>query len=175
MAAVAVALWEVWATRSVVQALWTACGCPQGGTFHSAATDHTDWKEYQKGNLPMSKSERRPRLTAARKFELYLATRSPDAPLGEILRQYGVHLDDLRAIEQTVESSALAGLKAQARHGRLPTDVSPERVQQLEQEVAEKTRALAELSVSYTLLEKKERAESRARARANARRRRNAE
>jgi hypothetical protein len=57
----------------------------------------------------MSKSERRPRLTAARKFELYLATRSPDAPLGENLRQYGVHLDDLRAIEQqTVESSALA-------------------------------------------------------------------
>jgi hypothetical protein len=170
---VAVALWEVWATRSVVQALWAAAGCPQGGTFHSAA-DHTDWKEYRKGNPPMSKTERRPRLTAARKFELYLATRSPDAPLGEILRQYGVHLDDLRAIEQTVESSALAGLKAQARHGRLPTDLSPERVQQLEQEVAEKTRALAELSVSYTVLEKKERAESRARARASARQRRGA-
>ena len=122
----------------------------------------------------MSKSERRPRLTAARKFELYLATRSPDASLGEILRQYGVHLDDLRAIEQTVESSALAGLKAQARHGRLPTDLSPERVQQLEQEVAEKTHALAELSVSFALLEKKERAESRSRSQANAPRRRNA-
>jgi hypothetical protein len=174
MAAVAVALWEVWATRSVVQALWAAVGCPQGGTFHNAAIDHTDCKGYQKGNLPMSKSERRPRLTAARKFELYLATRAPDAPLGEILRQYGVHLDDLRAIEQTVESSALAGLKAQARHGRLPTDLSPERVQQLEQEVAEKTHALAELSVSFTLLEKKERAESRSRSRANASRRRNA-
>jgi hypothetical protein len=160
MAAVAVVLWEVWATRSVVHA------------FHNAATDHIDCKGYRKGNLPMSKSERRPRLTAARKFELYLATRSPEAPLGEILRQYGVHLDDLRAIEQTVESSSLAGLKAQARHGRLPTDVSAERVQQLEQEVAEKTRALAELSVSFTLLEKKERAESRSQA--NAPRRRNA-
>ena len=66
----------------------------------------------------MSKTERRPRLTTARKFELYLATRSADAPLGEILRQYGVHLDDLRAIERVVESSALAGLKAQSRHGR---------------------------------------------------------
>jgi hypothetical protein len=174
MAAVAVVLWEVWATRSVVQALWAAVGCPRGGTFHSAAIDHTDCKGYRKGNLAMSKSERRPRLTAARKFELYLATRSPDAPLGEILRQYGVHLDDLRAIEQTVESSALAGLKAQARHGRLPTDLSPERVQQLEQEVAEKTHALAELSVSFTLLEKKDRAESRSRSRANAPRRRNA-
>jgi len=69
----------------------------------------------------MSKTERRPRLTTARKFELYLATRSADAPLGEILRQYGVHLDDLRAIERVVESSALAGLKAQSRHGRQPT------------------------------------------------------
>jgi len=128
----------------------------------------------------MSKSERRPRLTAARKLELYLATRSPDAPLGEILRQYGVHLDDLRAIERTVESSALAGLKAQARHGRLPTDVSPERVQQLEEELAEKTRALAELGVSFALLEKKDRAEAcaeahvRSRSQAKGSRRRNA-
>jgi len=115
----------------------------------------------------MSKSESRPRLTAARKFELYLATRSTDAPLGEILRQYGVHLDDLRVIERTVESSALAGLKAQSRHGRQSTDLSPARVQQLEQELAEKTHALAELSVSYTLLEKKDRAESRASLPAN--------
>ena len=122
----------------------------------------------------MSNTERRPRLTAARKFELYLATRSPDAPLGEILRQYGVHLDDLRVIERTVESAALAGLKAQSRHGRQPNDLSPERVQQLEQELAEKTRALAELGVSFALLEKKERAESRSRSRANDSRRRNA-
>ena len=108
----------------------------------------------------MSKTESRRRLTAARKFELYLATRAPNAPLGELLRQYGVHLDDLRAIEQTVERAALAGLKGP--HGSQPTDLSPVRVQQLEQELAEKTHALAELSVSYTLLEKKDRAESRA-------------
>ena len=120
----------------------------------------------------MSKSESRPRLTAARKFELYLATRSTNAPLGEILRQYGVHLDDLRQIEGVVESSALAGLKAHTRRGRQPTDLSPARVQQLEQELAEKTHALVELSVSYTLLEKKDRAESRASLRVNGSRRR---
>ena len=73
----------------------------------------------------MSKSESRPRLTAARKLELYLATRAPEAPVGEILRQYGVHLDDLRQIERVIEGSALAALKAQARHGRQPTDLSP--------------------------------------------------
>ena len=120
----------------------------------------------------VSKSESRPRLTATRKFELYLVTRAKDAPLGEILRQYGVHLDDLRTLERIVESSALAGLKAHTRRGRQPTDLSPARVQQLEHELAEKTHALVELSVSYTLLEKKDRAESRASLRVNGSRRR---
>lgn len=101
------------------------------------------------------------RLTAQRKLELYLATRSAEAPVGEILRQYGLHLDDLRQIERTIESAALAALKVQGRHGRLPTDATPERLLHLEQELTEKTRALAELSVAFTVLEKKEREDSR--------------
>jgi hypothetical protein len=101
------------------------------------------------------------RLTAQRKLELYLATRSTEAPVGEILRQYGLHLDDLRQIEQTIESAALAALKVQGRHGRLPTEVTPERLLHLEQELTEKTRALAELSVAFTVLEKKEREDCR--------------
>ena len=109
----------------------------------------------------MTKAKPTLRLTAQRKLELYQATRIPDAPIGELLRQYGVHLDDLRQIEQTVESAALAALKVQGRHGRLPTVVTPERVQQLEQEVSEKMQALAELSIAYTVLEKKERTGSR--------------
>lgn len=108
----------------------------------------------------MTKTKSTQRLTAQRKLELYRATRAPDAPVGEILREYGLHLDDLREIEQTIESAALAALKVNGRHGRLPSDVSPERVLQLEQELGEKTRALAELSVAFTLLEKKEREES---------------
>ena len=120
----------------------------------------------------MGKPKTIQRLTAPRRLELYLATRAPEAPVGEILRQYGVHLDDLRQIEQTVESAALAALKAQGRHGRRPSDVSPERVLQLEQELNEKTRALAELSVAFTLLEKKEREESRLVSPANRSRRR---
>ena len=103
------------------------------------------------------------RLTAQRKLELYLATRAPEAPVGELLRQYGVHLDDLRQIEQTIKSAALAALKVQGRHGRLPTDVSPERLLHLEQELTEKTRALADPRASggFTVLEKKEREDSR--------------
>ena len=98
-----------------------------------------------------------PRLTAQRKLELYQATRAPEAPVGELLRQAGVHLDDLREIERIVESASLTALKVAGRHGRLPTNVTPERVLQLEHELQEKTSALAELSVAYTLLEKKDR------------------
>jgi len=98
-----------------------------------------------------------PRLTAQRKLELYQATRAPEAPVGELLRQAGVHLDDLREIERIVESASLTALKVAGRHGRLPTNVTPERVLQLEHELQEKTTALAELSVAYTLLEKKDR------------------
>ena len=108
----------------------------------------------------MTKTKSTQRLTAQRKLELYLATRAPDAPVGEVLRAYGLHLDALREIEQTIESAALVALKVNGRHGRLPSDVSPERVLQLEQELSEKTRALAELSVAFTVLEKKEREES---------------
>ena len=114
----------------------------------------------------MTKTKSTQRLTAQRKLELYLATRAPDAPVGEILREHGLHLDDLREIEQTIESAALAALKVRGRHGRRPRDVSPERTLQLEQELSETTagrgsrRALAELSVAFTVLEKKEREES---------------
>lgn len=121
-----------------------------------------------------SNAKRAPRLTAQRKLELYLATRPAEAPMGELVRQYGVHLDDLRQIEQTIEAAALAALKVQGRHGRLPGEVSPERVLQLEQELREKTAALAELSVAYTLLEKKERAASPASKRVSGSRRRRA-
>jgi hypothetical protein len=122
----------------------------------------------------MTKSKSTQRLTAQRKLELYLATRAPDAPVGEILREYGLHLDDLREIEQTIESAALAALKVHSRHGRQPSDVSPERTLQLEQELSEKTRALAELSVAFTVLEKKEREESQRVSPANRSRRRRA-
>ena len=106
--------------------------------------------------MPKAKSST-PRLTAQRKLDLYQATRATDAPVGELLRQAGVHLDDLREIERIVESASLTALKVTGRHGRLPTNVTPERVLQLEHALPEKTTALAELSVAYTLLEKKDR------------------
>jgi transposase-like protein len=111
----------------------------------------------------VSDNQRPKRLTAQKKFELYLETRTPEAPIGEIIRRYGAHLPQLRHIEEVVESAAMAALKADGRKRPQPSVVTPERVLQLEAELAEKTQALAELSVAYSLLEKNRRVASRSR------------
>lgn len=121
----------------------------------------------------MNENQRPKRLTAQKKFELYLETRAPEASIGEILRRYGVHLPQLRRIEEVVESAAIAALKADGRKRVQPSVVTPERVLQLETELAEKTQALAELSVAYSLLEKKERVASRSWLQGNVSPRRN--
>lgn len=96
------------------------------------------------------------RLTAERKFRIFLETRKEDAPVGEILRKYGLTLADLRAIEEAVESSAIAGLKVRAGHRGHPP-VTPEEHDRVCRELREKERALAELTVEYTLLKKDDR------------------
>jgi len=102
------------------------------------------------------------RMTAQRKLDVYRKTRDANAPIGEILREYGLHLDDLRRIEGTVESAALAALKVNGSHHKLVSvgDVTNERVAQLEQEIREKTEALAEMSMAFITLEKKDRLSS---------------
>ena len=102
------------------------------------------------------KNSRPKRLTAQRKFQIYLETRNPDAPIGEILRRYGLHLKDLRAIEEKVESSAIAGLKV--HYGRqAKRDVTWDEHEQALGELREKEQALADLTVEYQLFKKKDR------------------
>jgi len=62
----------------------------------------------------MAEGKQGRRLTAERKFRIFLETREPDTPVGEILRRHGLTLEDLRAIEAAVESAALAGRRAPA-------------------------------------------------------------
>lgn len=105
----------------------------------------------------MAEGKQWQRLTAERKFRIFLETRNPDAPVGEILRRYGLTLEDLRAIEEAVESSAIAGLKVRAGHRNHATPETPEEYARVCRELREKERALAELTVEYTLLKKNER------------------
>ncbi len=108
----------------------------------------------------MAEGKQWARLRAERKFRIFLETRGTEAPVGEILRRHGLTLEDLRAIEAAVESAAIAGLKVRAGHRMLKAPVTPEEHARVCQELREKERALAELSVEYTLLKKSERSGS---------------
>lgn len=105
----------------------------------------------------MAEGKQWQRLTAERKFRIFLETRRKDAPTGEILRKYGLTLDDLRAIEEAVESSAIAGLKVRAGHRKPGAPQTPEEYARVCRELREKERALAELTVEYTLRKQHER------------------
>jgi transposase-like protein len=96
--------------------------------------------------------EKRKRLTAKRKFELFLEVKQKEANVGEILRRHGVHLNDLRRIEAEVERAAIDALKGRHNGGSVSaTDYS-----MLAQELAQKEKALAELMVEYMLLKKRD-------------------
>lgn len=107
--------------------------------------------------------EKRGRMTARKKFEVYLEARKNPEKLGEVLRRYGLHLNDFRRIEAAVETAAVEALKGRRNgSGRMGAGGGPE-YEALVQELAEKDKALAELTVEYTLLKKNERLDSRGR------------
>jgi hypothetical protein len=105
-------------------------------------------------------NERPKRITAQMKFKMYMETRSTDAPVGEILRRYGLLLPDLREIEETVEQAAISALKVNGSRKPLPTEVAPEEYQRVVNELQEKDKALADLTVEYQLFKKKQYLES---------------
>jgi hypothetical protein len=96
------------------------------------------------------------RLTAKTKFEIYLRTRDENAPVGEILREYGLHLSDLKEIEELVEAGAISRLKTKQSKIKSDNEVSSEDVEELRKELARKEKALTEMSDEYLLLKKKD-------------------
>lgn len=101
------------------------------------------------------------RLTARRKFEVYLEAQKNPEKLGEVLRKYGLHLNDLRAIEATVEAAAVEALKVRRNGEGGRSGVSGPEYEALVQELSEKEQALAEMTLQYALLKKSERSASR--------------
>ena len=100
-------------------------------------------------------NQRPKRLTAKRKFELYLETRNPEAPIGGIPRRSGVHLADLRRIEEAVERGAVSALKVSSGRQARKRHVTPEEYERLAMELREKEKALADLTVEYQPFKKK--------------------
>ena len=100
------------------------------------------------------------RLTAKRKFEIYLETRKEGAKVGEILRREGIHLNDLREIEEVVERGAVGSLKSRGPGRLMRRKIDPLEYEQLKQELKDKEKAMSDLMVEYTLLKKSEKSES---------------
>jgi len=98
------------------------------------------------------KSKRR-FLTPEKKFQIFLETQRGDKPTGEILRREGLYASDLTRIRQQVQEGALGRLSAKPGKHRSP--VSADEYENLKQELEEKERALADLSVELAILRKK--------------------
>lgn len=108
---------------------------------------------------------KRRRLTAKRKFEIYLETKKEDAKIGEILRREGIHLNDLRAIEEQVECGAISALKMKGPGRGIRKKIDPVEYDYLKRELQEKEKAMSDLLVEHSLLKKRDELESRARFR----------
>ena len=78
-----------------------------------------------------------------------------DAKVGEILRRYGLYSSDLVRIRKIVEEGAIEALANSVPGRKRIKTVSKEQYNQLEDELDEKQKALAEMSVLFTSLKKK--------------------
>ena len=97
----------------------------------------------------------RRRLSADDKWHIYQLCQEPGAKIGEILRQHGLYSSDLQNIRRAVEVGAKERLRQSIPGRRKVTVVPKEDHDRLQAELAEKEKALAEMSVLFTSLKKK--------------------
>lgn len=94
------------------------------------------------------------RLTARRKFQIFVETRGKEAPVGEILRRWNLTLEQLREIERVVQEGATQALRVRSGRRARPKEVTPEAFGQMQRELLVKEKALAELAVELMLVKK---------------------
>ena len=102
----------------------------------------------------MSTTKRR-KLSATRKWEIYQECQEPGAIIGEVLRKHGLYSTDLQRIRKAVEEGALEALGKTGVGRKKVTSVPKEDYDLISAELAEKEKALAEMSVLFTSLKKK--------------------
>ena len=83
-----------------------------------------------------------------------METTIKDAPVGEILRRYGLYSADLTRIRRQVESGALKEL-GENRNCKKAQTVSYKEYVKLEAELSAKEKALAQMGEEYLLLKKR--------------------
>ena len=102
----------------------------------------------------MSQSNGRKKLSVEEKWRIYQETLVPDAPVGEILRKYGMYPAELSKIRQQVEEGAKREL-GRNKYLKKRKDVSYGEYEKLKMELAGKEKALAEMGQEYLLIKKK--------------------
>ncbi len=95
------------------------------------------------------------KLKAEEKWQIYRECENPETKVGEILRKHGLYSSDLHNIRKIVKEASLEGLRQSKPGRRKVTTVSVAEHEQLERELAEKEKALAEMTVMFTALKKK--------------------
>ena len=95
----------------------------------------------------------RRKLSAEKKFQIYLEAQRSDHPVVDKLRREGLYAADLTRIRDQVREGALERLSA--RPGKRPQMVPLESYEALKQELEKKERALAEYAMELTIMQKK--------------------
>ena len=112
-------------------------------------------KSNQSTNESESNKPRKGRryLSAEKKYQIFLEAQDANKPVGEILRREGLYSSDLARIRNQVKEGALQRL--QIKPGQKQESISLEAYQNLKEELEQKERALADLSVELAILRKK--------------------
>lgn len=102
----------------------------------------------------MTQGNGKKKLSAEEKWQIYQETLVPGAPVGEILRKYGMYPAELTKIRQQVEEGAKKEL-GRNKHLKKRMDVSYGDYEKLKAELAGKEKALADMGQEYLLIKKK--------------------
>ena len=92
--------------------------------------------------------------TPQEKWQIFQETNAKDAPVGEILRRYGLYSSELTRIRRQVEEGALRELGTR-RNSKQARTVPYTQYAKLEIELNAKEKALAQMSEEYLLIKKK--------------------
>jgi transposase-like protein len=96
--------------------------------------------------------KRRKRLTAEKKFDIFLETTKAETNVGEVLRREGIYASDLSRYRKLIKESAIEGLKSSIKRG--PSD-EERRIAQLEEEIRKRDEVIAQISMERMILAKK--------------------
>lgn len=97
--------------------------------------------------------KRRRKLNPEEKWQIFLETSVQGAPIGEILRRYGLYASELTKIRQQAETGAIQELGRNRHIKKGP--VAYEEHTKVKEELAAKEKALAQMSEEYLLLKKR--------------------